>query len=107
MSRFGIELTIVPEKESITDDNAIMGYDDNLETWFLQAFETYDEDNDCEEILLWLGKSFKEYDNINDLINILNKSGAKIEFISDEERALFEKECKHLNQTINITHDVF
>ena len=107
MARFGIELTITPEKEHITDDNAIMGYDDNLETWFLQAFETYDEETDSEEALLWFGKSFKEYEHINDLINILNKSRAKIEFISDEEKDLFKKECESLNQIISIKHEVF
>lgn len=98
MSRIYIELTLKIEGNIFTDTEAVIGYDEDLETWFLQAFEQYDEETDTEEPQIWLGSSFKEYENINDLITQLYEHNISFDFINPEERDIFSQECIKLNQ---------
>jgi len=51
LSRIGLEVRY----KDYVDKNAIIGYDDSMKTWFLQAFEIYNKDTDSDELLLWLG----------------------------------------------------
>lgn len=105
MSRIYIKLKITAQ--DLYDEEAVIGYDDNLETWFLQAFETCNEELDSSEPNLWLGINFQEYADINTLILSLDRDGVTFEFYDESEKELFENECKRLDQKIKFDHDVF
>lgn len=58
-----------------TDPNAVIGYDEPMETHFCQAFEKGDE------MLLWLGTTFKEYPTLESLkIGLARQSAAIVEW---------------------------
>lgn len=105
MSKINIELAIL--EKDLFDEDAIIGYDDEMETWFLQAFEAYNEEEDVDEPTLWLGLNFQEYSDVNQLISCLERKGITFEFSDEKQKERFESECKKLNQIVSINHEVF
>lgn len=54
-----------------TDENAVIGYDPPMRTYFLQAFE----DVESDEPGLWLGTSFDEYPTLAALAAAAEQQG--------------------------------
>ncbi len=59
MSRYAITL----RTDAATDDNAVIGYDPPLRTFFLQAFP----DETGDGLALWLGTSDRDYETLDAL----------------------------------------
>lgn len=76
--------------KGIADDNAVIGYDPPLRTYFLHAFE----DPNTGELDLWLGTKLEEYPNLTALtaaaqaagFTLENLSRADVAEMADEER---------------------
>lgn len=66
-----------------TDDNAVIGYDPPMRTYFLQAFE----DVECDEPGLWLGICFDEYPSLAVLLAAAEQQGYAIENLAESHVA--------------------
>lgn len=97
MSRIGLEI----KYKDYIDDNAIIGYDDTMKTWFLQAFEVYNKDTDSDELLLWLGSQPEEFPHINQLLSWLSDATLIINFGCMEWEKEFYEQCAVLEQLID------
>jgi hypothetical protein len=62
------------------DENAIIGYDPPMRTYFLQAFE----DPTTEQPRLWLGTRFDQYPDLASLIAAANERGFDLDTLDDE-----------------------
>ena len=71
MSRHAITV----HTETTADDNAVIGYDPPLRTYFIQAFE----DPKTEQPVLWLGTSLEQYPTLPVLAAALNARGYQID----------------------------
>ncbi|MBB4277879.1 hypothetical protein [Rhizobium mongolense] len=58
MSRYTITVTKAASRHS--DPDAVIGYDQPLQTFFLQAFP----DEDGDDLALWLGTEFRAFETI-------------------------------------------
>lgn len=66
-----------------TDDNAVIGYDPPMRTYFLQAFE----DEERDEPGLWLGIRFDEYSSLGALIAAAERQGYALENLAERDIA--------------------
>ncbi|MGE0774900.1 MAG: hypothetical protein AB7G25_00330 [Sphingomonadaceae bacterium] len=71
MSRHAITV----HTETTTDDNAVIGYDPPLRTYFIQAFE----DPKTEQPVLWLGTRLEQYPTLRMLLADLDAHGYQID----------------------------
>lgn len=73
MSRYNVIVCYEKEEDFFYDSNAAIGYDENNESWFIQAFEYQDEDGN-DVIKLWLGNEFQEFMSLESLLTSLGKN---------------------------------
>lgn len=59
------------------DDNAIVGFDEAMETYFLQAFEG------VEGPRVWLGTSYREFHSFDALCRAARKRGIEVWLTDD------------------------
>lgn len=79
------------------DTNAIIGYDENMDTWFFQAFEITIDDSDT--LFIWLGIFPREFHDINMLLKLLYQLGIHV-FMTDSEFNTMLHECDSLGGTL-------
>ena len=72
--------SITVRSATATDDEAIIGYDPPLRTYFLQAFE--DPQTEC--LGLWLGTRLEEYPSLPKLLEALVARGFSIGDLADD-----------------------
>ncbi|BBB10617.1 hypothetical protein [Sphingopyxis sp. EG6] len=72
-----------------TDDNAVIGYDPPMRTYFLQAFE----DIESDEPGLWLGTRFDEYPDLPSLVAAVEAGGYALDNLADEDVADMAREA--------------
>ncbi len=72
-----------------TDDNAVIGYDPPMRTYFLQAFE----DVECDEPGLWLGIRFDEYPSLAALVAAAERQGYALENLAECDIADMAREA--------------
>ncbi|KAK0360003.1 hypothetical protein LTR94_029032, partial [Friedmanniomyces endolithicus] len=72
-----------------TDDNAVIGYDPPMRTYFLQAFE----DEERDEPGLWLGIRFDEYPSLAALIAAAERQGYALEDLAECDIADMAREA--------------
>lgn len=75
--------TVTVRSTTRTDDNAVIGYDPPMRTYFLQAFE----DVESDEPGLWLGIRFDEYPSLAALIAAAGRQGYTIENLAESHIA--------------------
>lgn len=75
MSRYRILIS----KDDQTDEEAVIGYDRPLRSFFLQGFVNEDEDDDRPEI--WLGNILEEYPTLDSLLNEVRRRDYRIELL--------------------------
>lgn len=71
MSRYTISLA----KGERTDDEAVLGFDPPLRTFFLQGFETDDEFGTPE---IWLGTLLEEFPTLEGIIEAARRDGYEV-----------------------------
>lgn len=71
MSRYVLTL----RTDAATDDNAVIGYDPPLRTYFIQGFE----DPKTEQPVLWLGTRLEQYPTLLMLLADLDARGYQID----------------------------
>jgi len=57
------------------DDNAIIGYDPPLRTFFIQAFP----DPETDEPAIWLGTRLEQFPALPPMLELLEKHGCRVE----------------------------
>jgi hypothetical protein len=62
----GRYFAVIADVDGVRDENAIIGYDNALETYFCQAFE-YEDDATGAQMKLWLGTSPNEYPTLTSM----------------------------------------
>lgn len=70
MSRYTITVTRTASRDEV-DPDAVIGYDRPLQTFFLQAFASA-EDDDLE---LWIGTEYRAFETLSDLRHAVLQSG--------------------------------
>lgn len=71
MSRYRIALA----KGELTDDEAVIGFDPPLRTFFLQGYET---DDDFETPEIWLGTLLEEFPTLESIIEAERRDGYEV-----------------------------
>ncbi|PSH61726.1 hypothetical protein CU102_26455 [Phyllobacterium brassicacearum] len=72
MSRFYINLL----NAGRIDDEAVIGYDKPLRTFFLQGF--YEEESDFDEPEIWLGTCLEEFPTLESIVEEARSRGYEI-----------------------------
>ena len=60
----------------VTDENACIGFDPGLRTFFMQGFNV--DHGDFEEPSLWLGTCLEEYPSLDDIITTARARGYEV-----------------------------
>lgn len=76
MSRY----VITPRTDAATDDNAVIGYDPPMRTYFIQGFE----DPQTEQPVLWLGTRLEQYPTLLMLLADLDARGCQIDGLTTD-----------------------
>lgn len=85
MSRYSVTI----RSEGIADDNAVIGYDPPLRTYFLHAFENPETGGPD----LWLGTKLEEYPSLTALIAAARAAGFSLEDLSSADVAGMAEEA--------------
>ena len=85
MSRY----TVTVKTDEETDENAVIGYDPPLRTFFLQAFP----DEETDEYALWFGTLLEQYPSLESIIESARRFGYEIEGLSQNAIVAMTKEA--------------
>jgi hypothetical protein len=88
MSRYSITLL----KGERTDDEAVIGFDPPLRTFFLQGFET-DDDFGAPEI--WLGTLLEEFPTLEGIIEAARRQGYEVRDLDHADMIALLAEAGH------------
>lgn len=72
------------QDEKMIDDNCIIGYDEQMGTYFFQSGEETDEG----EPIIWLGTLYQEFARLNWLMAKLENSGYTLKIDQEYQEAL-------------------
>ncbi|CUX72163.1 MULTISPECIES: hypothetical protein [Agrobacterium] len=81
--------TVTVKSSSKTDENAVIGYDPPLRSFFLTAFP----DEETDESALWLGGFLEEYPSLEILIETARAKGYEVSGLSHETIVAMTKEA--------------
>ncbi|PZR75900.1 MAG: hypothetical protein DI537_44675 [Stutzerimonas stutzeri] len=85
MSRY----TVTVKTDGETDENAVIGYDPPLRTFFLQAFP----DEETDEYALWFGTLLEQHQSLESIIESARRFGYEIEGLSQNAIIAMTKEA--------------
>lgn len=85
MSRY----TVTVKTDGETDENAVIGYDPPLRTFFLQAFP----DEETDEYALWFGTLLEQHPSLESIIESARRFGYEIEGLSQNAIIAMTKEA--------------
>ena len=88
MSRYAVTLL----KGERTDDEAIVGFDPPLRTFFLQGFESDDEFGTPE---IWLGTLLEEFPTLEGIIEAARRQGYEVRDLDHAEMIALLAEAGH------------
>ncbi|MCW6530752.1 hypothetical protein NED98_10900 [Sphingomonas sp. MMSM20] len=81
---------VTVRSEDAADDNAVIGYDPPLRTYFLHAFE----DPDTGELGLWLGTKLEEFSSLAELVAAAAAAGFTLADLSSADVADMADEAR-------------
>lgn len=87
MSRYNITVIYNQNSKLLHDSNATIGYDEGLESWFIQGFEGVDSEEN-EGLGLWLGTKYREFSRLENLLIALNN--VKIIILNEKNHNLYD-----------------
>ena len=91
MSRYAVTLL----KGERTDDEAVIGFDPPLRTFFLQGFET-DDDFGTPEI--WLGTLLEEFPTLEGIVEEARRMGYELRDLDHADMIAMLSEAGHVYQ---------
>lgn len=81
--------TVTVKTDGETDENAVIGYDPPLRTFFLQAFP----DEETDEYALWFETLLEQHQSLESIIESARRFGYEIEGLSQNAIIAMTKEA--------------